>query len=742
VPPATRSKARAGLLLGGASLIVGVVTVSVAALPASPTGAASAPVVTCTSNENIFNTGFNVKTGGVLANGSKDANWQVAGPFDTPNGTTPPSAVSLPPTTASFVAANVGNLRPVAWSKSPYGNAQWISQQTLAHPKQPNENGDWYYEYQFTLDPSVDPSTFSLDMNFLADNDVAEVFVNGVAQSSQTTGLPQAPPTADPYHYAGYTAANAAATTLNHDWQTGSNTIIIEDKSGYPYEGFDAQMRPSAICPIDLAVTKTASPNPYTPGHALTYTVTVTNGGPGDAVGVTIADPLPSALAGAGFTWTCTATAGSTCSASGSGNITDTVNIAAGGTLTYTVTGTVPAAASTSLTNTVTVTPPSGTTDPGCTPNCTATNVDPPVSQTTVSTSLSESASAKTVNSGTSVTFTYNEKNTGTVPITSVTVTGSSCGPATFVTSSDSNTTTLDTGATWTFTCTETLTNTGTTTITVTDSATATGMANGTAAPPETASASVKVKPGPPSTCGIGVTISPNPLVETGESEVHAVIQVSDCSQYAGDTVSISSSQLASSCGSGINFVSLQPGAKPGSGWIDVVLDDDGNATVIVNGTACAAGSSLVEASLTEAPFSTATTTLQVTPPAVTTPGVVGYPANEVETGNTTASGDSDVYAVFYVETDPVYAEQTVEISSPELFDRCAGTIAPTWTSNMGVFGTQPATATIDNDGNAVFVFTGSSCAAGTSTVTADVLAGTHGTYSSTYTILAPTPTI
>jgi len=35
--------------------------------------------------------------------------------------------------------------------------------------------------------------------------------------------------------------------------------------------------------------------------------------------------------------------------------------------------------------------------------------------------------------------------------------------------------------------------------------------------------------------------------------------------------------------------------------------------------------------------------------------------------GDTKASGDSDVYAVFYVEGDPVWAEQEAEISDPQL---------------------------------------------------------------------------
>ena len=51
---------------------------------------------------------------------------------------------------------------------------------------------------------------------------------------------------------------------------------------------------------------------------------------------------------------------------------------------------------------------------------------------------------------------------------------------------------------------------------------------------------------------------------------------------------------------------------------------------------------------------------------------------------------------------------------------------------------TGSAISVLDNDGNAAFVFKGSSCAAGTSTVIADVLAGTHPTYKTTFKISAP----
>jgi hypothetical protein len=51
------------------------------------------------------------------------------------------------------------------------------------------------------------------------------------------------------------------------------------------------------------------------------------------------------------------------------------------------------------------------------------------------------------------------------------------------------------------------------------------------------------------------------------------------------------------------------------------------------------------------------------------------------------------------------------------------------------------ATGTLDDDGNAVFVFKGASCAAGTSTVTADVDAGTDPTYTTTFTVSPPVET-
>ena len=61
----------------------------------------------------------------------------------------------------------------------------------------------------------------------------------------------------------------------------------------------------------DLAITKSASPDPAQAGLPLVYTLTISNAGPADAASVSLADVLPVALTGATY---CT---GSGCDPSG-----------------------------------------------------------------------------------------------------------------------------------------------------------------------------------------------------------------------------------------------------------------------------------------------------------------------------------------------------------------------------------------------------------------------------------------
>jgi hypothetical protein len=202
-----------------------------------------------------------------------------------------------------------------------------------------------------------------------------------------------------------------------------------------------------------------------------------------------------------------------------------------------------------------------------------------------------------------------------------------------------------------------------------------------------------------------------------------------------------------------INFASTSP--------VTVVLDNDGNATIVVLADDCAPGSDLITVDLNAPPFPTATTKLIVESPQVTPPGIHAFPNPEVEVGDNPAAmrpnnTESEADFVFYVETSPVYAEQFATIASDQLTERCGTGFI--WEDVEGVMQGTPnnghngfphaggvsgitTSGPIDNDGNTVFNFFGGSCAAGKSTVIAEI-GGGGPTYSTQVNILPPAVTI
>ena len=157
----------------------------------------------------------------------------------------------------------------------------------------------------------------------------------------------------------------------------------------------------------DLAITKTDGVTTVTAGGSVTYTITASNAGPGNATGATVADTFPAILTG---TWTCVGAGGGTCTASGSGNINDTVNLPPGGSVTYTVTAAVSAAATGTLVNTATVTAPAGVTDPNP-GNNSATDTD--TIDQAVDLVITKTDGVTTVTAGGSVTYTITASNAG-----------------------------------------------------------------------------------------------------------------------------------------------------------------------------------------------------------------------------------------------------------------------------------------------------------------------------------------
>jgi uncharacterized repeat protein (TIGR01451 family) len=163
------------------------------------------------------------------------------------------------------------------------------------------------------------------------------------------------------------TIAAAATGTL-------SNTATIASGVTDPNPANNAATDTDTLTPqADLAITKTDGQTTVLAGATITYTIVASNAGPSDAPGSTVADTLPAAITGA--TWTCVGAGGGTCTAAGAGNISDVVNLPAGGSVTYTVAGTVAAGTTGTVSNTATVAAPAGVTDP--TPgNNSATDTD------------------------------------------------------------------------------------------------------------------------------------------------------------------------------------------------------------------------------------------------------------------------------------------------------------------------------------------------------------------------------
>jgi len=279
------------------------------------------------------------------------------------------------------------------------------------------------------------------------------------------------------------TAAISASAT-----GTLTNTATVTAGGGVtdPNPGNNSATDTDTLTPqADLSITKTDGVTTAAPGGGVTYAITASNAGPSNAPGSTVADTFPASLTG---TWTCVGAGGGTCAASGSGNINDTVNLPAGGSVTYTVTAAINVAASGTLSNTATVTTPGGVTDP--TPgNNSATDSDILVPQANLGITVTDGVATATP--GGTVTYTIVASNAGpsnapgslvadTFPamLTGVTWTCVGAGGATCAAAGSGNindTANLPAGGSVTYTATGTVSASATGTLTNTATVTAAG---------------------------------------------------------------------------------------------------------------------------------------------------------------------------------------------------------------------------------------------------------------------------
>ncbi len=109
----------------------------------------------------------------------------------------------------------------------------------------------------------------------------------------------------------------------------------------------------------DLGITKDDGVDSIYLGDPYTYSIVASNPGPSDVPAATVSDVFPAELSG--VSWTCTGTGGGSCAAAGTGDISESVGLPAGASVTFTATAIVdPGASVPTLFNTATVVCPAG----------------------------------------------------------------------------------------------------------------------------------------------------------------------------------------------------------------------------------------------------------------------------------------------------------------------------------------------------------------------------------------------
>ena len=143
------------------------------------------------------------------------------------------------------------------------------------------------------------------------------------------------------------TLTNTATVSAPEDAMTANNTV----------------METTAVQGnVDLSITKMTS-GAVVAGSQISYTIIVSNNGPSDVVGAIVTDAFPAAEL-SNVNWTCVAAgAGSFCTPAGMGDLGETVNIGAGGSVTFMVTADLASGAVGDLVNTAMVTAPAGVTE-------------------------------------------------------------------------------------------------------------------------------------------------------------------------------------------------------------------------------------------------------------------------------------------------------------------------------------------------------------------------------------------
>jgi hypothetical protein len=153
------------------------------------------PVISCSSNGNIFNTAYNGNPAGPAKTLGLDNVWERGATFGAAQPT-------------NWTLASVATVNPGWNAYNAFPASRFIAhQESTSH----SGNVDLWYRYVFTMDPSVVVSSFRLAMDFYADNSVDAIYVNGVEQA--VPGVPDG----NPYLSVHYNTVNALSANLTQN---------------------------------------------------------------------------------------------------------------------------------------------------------------------------------------------------------------------------------------------------------------------------------------------------------------------------------------------------------------------------------------------------------------------------------------------------------------------------------------------------------------------------------------------